>query len=167
MSPTRRDVLNMGWKVGTGLLAGAGAWTTWEALRPLAETEGRGELVLASPDAYREGTVTWVREGRLYLTRARGELFAVTQACPHLGCRVPYCEASARFECPCHGSVFNLAGEWISGPAPHGMNRYPIRIEEGRVVVDVAEPEQGAPLGSREYDTPSPGGSCAAEDPAT
>jgi nitrite reductase/ring-hydroxylating ferredoxin subunit len=160
MSQTRRDVLNAGWKVGTGLLAGAGIWTTCEALRPLGETGGGGLLKLAPPEAYGEKTATYVQAGRLYITRVEGQLFAITQKCPHLGCRVPFCEASGRFECPCHGSVFNLGGEWMSGPAPHGMDRYPLRVEDGQVVVDTSETLTGPPLGSHEWDTPHRGGSC-------
>lgn len=157
---TRRDVLDAGWRVGTGLLAGAGVWTTCEALRPLGETAEGGVIKLAPPEAYGDQTVTYVQAGRLYITRVNQELFAITQKCPHLGCRVPYCEASGRFECPCHGSVFNLAGEWMSGPAPHGMDRYPIRIESGRVEVDTSEPMPGPPLGSHRWDTPHRGGAC-------
>jgi cytochrome b6-f complex iron-sulfur subunit len=33
------------------------------------------------------------------------------QKCPHLGCRVPSCATSQWFECPCHGSQYNQAGE--------------------------------------------------------
>lgn len=164
MSARRRDVLDVGWRIGTGLMVGAGIWTTCEAFRPLGETREGRLLALEPPDAYPDGSATYVREGRLYVTRPKGELFAVTQKCPHLGCRVPFCEASGRFECPCHGSVFNLAGEWMQGPAPHGMNRYPLYIEGGRVVVDTSEMITGAPLGVHEWDTPHRGGSCRVEE---
>lgn len=160
MTKTRREMLSTGWRVGTGLLAGAGVWTTCEALRPLGDVERGGLLKLQPPSNYENGTATYVREGRLYVTRVKGELFAITQTCPHLGCRVPFCEASGRFECPCHGSVFNLAGEWMEGPAPHGMDRYPLSIEDGRVVIDTSSMETGFPLGSHEYDTPHRGGTC-------
>lgn len=160
MSPTRREMLEAGWKVGSGLLVAAAGWTTFEALKPLANVSGGGALTLLEPDAYAEGSATYVREGRFFVTRAKDELFAVSQKCPHLGCAVPFCEAAGRFQCPCHGSVYNVAGEWISGPAPRGMDRHPLLIADGRVVVNTAIVEQGPPLGSREYDTPSRGGSC-------
>ncbi len=162
MSPTRRELLQQGWTIGTGLLAAAAAWTTCEALAPLADVSGGGTLALQPPDAYPEGSATFVREGRFYVTRAKGELFAISQKCPHLGCRVPFCEASGRFECPCHGSVYNLAGEHISGPAPRGMDRHPLVVEDGRVIVDVSTLQEGAPLGARQFDTPERGGRCEA-----
>jgi nitrite reductase/ring-hydroxylating ferredoxin subunit len=160
-SGTRRDWLRGAWRLGWGLLGAAGVVTTVEALRPLGATGPAGRLTLAAPDAYAEGTATYVREGRLFVTRARGELFAVTQRCPHLGCRVPFCEASGRFECPCHGSVYDLAGEWIAGPSPRGMDRFPLRVVDGRVEVRLDEVEEGFPLGADAYLTPSRGGSCA------
>lgn len=165
MSTKRRDLLIGGWKVGAGLLAGAGVWTTCEALRPLGQgTERGGSVTLAPPEAYGNVTATYVREARLYVTRVEGELFALSQRCPHLGCRVPFCEASGRFECPCHGSRYNLAGEWLDGPSPRGMDRHPVQVRDGRVVVDTSVLEEGAPLGSRDYDTPPRGGSCTPEE---
>ncbi len=49
------------------------------------------------------------------------------QKCVHLGCRVPFCQSSQWFECPCHGSKYNKAGEYRFGPAPTGLNRFKIR----------------------------------------
>ena len=51
--------------------------------------------------------------------------FALSQRCPHLGCRVPFCESSGRFECPCHGSIFDLGGRVHQGPVTtrHGPLR--------------------------------------------
>lgn len=163
MSTNRRDLLDVSWKVGAGLLLLEGAWTTVEALRPLAETKAGGQLVLSPPDRYPDRSATYVQAGRFYVTRVKGELFALSQTCPHLGCRVPFCEASGRFECPCHGSKYDLAGEWLEGPSPHGMNRHPLQVEGGKVVVDTGVIEEGPPLGAREYYTPPRGGSCAGE----
>jgi Rieske Fe-S protein len=152
--------------MGTGLLAGAAAWTSFEALAPLADLEGTGRLPLGEPESFAEGTATFVREGHLYVTRAKGELFAVSQKCPHLGCRVPFCESSARFECPCHGSIYNVAGEYIAGPAPRGMDRYPITVEKGRVIINLTEVVEGPAIGPRRYDTPAGSGNCRTETSA-
>ena len=77
-----------------------------------------------------------------------GGLQALYQRCVHLGCRVPFCEASQWFECPCHGSKYNLAGEFKLGPAPRGLDRFPITVDEnGTVTVNtgiiVTGPERG------------------------
>lgn len=158
--PKRRNLLNIAWKTGAGLLGVEAVWTTYEALKPLAQGKAGGTLTLGPPKQYAEKTVTYIREAQLYVSRVKGELFALSQSCPHLGCRVPFCEASGRFECPCHGSKYDLAGEWLEGPSPHGMNRYRIEVRDGRVTVDTRVLKNGPPLGTRQYYTPPRGGSC-------
>ena len=119
-SQNRRQFLVNLWKAGGALLIGAAVYTGYEALRPLASNAGSGKLQLGDPKSFDTGTATYFPEGRLYVTNAKGDLFALSQKCPHLGCQVPFCESSGRFECPCHGSVFDIGGEWIEGPAPRG-----------------------------------------------
>src|SRR5512144_121905 len=126
MPSTRRQFLRSGWKVGGTLLAVAAGWTTYESLRPLAKASTGATIQLGSPDSYSAGSATYVAEGRLFVANTGTRIFALSQRCPHLGCRVPFCESSGRFECPCHGSIYDLGGEWIAGPAPRGMDRYPL-----------------------------------------
>jgi cytochrome b6-f complex iron-sulfur subunit len=101
-----------------------------------------------------------VPEGRLYVTNAQGTLFALSQKCPHLGCRVPFCDSSGRFECACHGSIFDLGGEWIAGPAPRGMDRYPVAVQDKVLAVDTQQLETGPDRGAKQYLTPPKGPSC-------
>ncbi|HKJ55371.1 MAG TPA: Rieske 2Fe-2S domain-containing protein [Nitriliruptoraceae bacterium] len=64
-------------------------------------------------------------------------LMALYQKCVHLGCRVPWCQSSQWFECPCHGSKYNRWGEWVDGPAPRGLDRFPSSISaDGDLQVD-------------------------------
>ena len=64
-----------------------------------------------------------------------GGLSALFQRCVHLGCRVPWCETSQGFECPCHGSKYNYAGEYEAGPAPRNLDRFEVAEENGRMIV--------------------------------
>jgi cytochrome b6-f complex iron-sulfur subunit len=73
---------------------------------------------------------------------------ALYQKCPHLGCRVPWCQTSQWFECPCHGSKYNRVGEKRGGPAPRGMDRFPLEVSGGSVIVDTTTPFQGPPIGT-------------------
>lgn len=73
---------------------------------------------------------------------------ALYQKCPHLGCRVPQCESSQWFECPCHGSQYNRVGEKKGGPAPRGMDRFGVTVTAGIVSVDTSNPFQGPPIGT-------------------
>ena len=45
-------------------------------------------------------------------------IVALYQKCVHLGCRVPWCQTSQWFECPCHGSKYNRVGEKQRRPGP-------------------------------------------------
>ncbi|MCU1462669.1 MAG: Rieske Fe-S protein [Acidimicrobiales bacterium] len=63
---------------------------------------------------------------------------ALYQKCVHLGCRVPWCKTSQWFECPCHGSQYNRVGEKKGGPAPRGLDRFIVSIDNGTVVVDTS-----------------------------
>ena len=76
---------------------------------------------------------------------------ALYQKCVHLGCRVPQCLTSQWFECQCHGSQYNRNGEKKGGPAPRGMDRFPVAVSpDGSVTVDTAGAKivQGPPIGT-------------------
>lgn len=75
-------------------------------------------------------------------------VMAIYQKCAHLGCRVPWCKTSQWFECPCHGSKYNAAGEWTAGPAPRGLWHFPIKVSGGIISVDTGEQVEGPPLGT-------------------
>jgi Rieske Fe-S protein len=46
-----------------------------------------------------------------------GALHAVSKTCTHLGCRVTFNTAERTWDCPCHGSRFDVDGRVIQGPA--------------------------------------------------
>ncbi|HXY95280.1 MAG TPA: Rieske 2Fe-2S domain-containing protein [Acidimicrobiia bacterium] len=73
---------------------------------------------------------------------------ALYQTCPHLGCRVPWCQTSQWFECPCHGSKYNEVGEKQGGPAPRGMDRFVFEVSGGNIVVDTGNLVLGPPIGT-------------------
>ena len=75
-------------------------------------------------------------------------IVALYQKCPHLGCRVPQCVTSQWFECPCHGSQYNRVGEKKGGPAPRGMDRFPVTFTGDQVTVDTGMILQGPPIGT-------------------
>jgi cytochrome b6-f complex iron-sulfur subunit len=159
---TRRQFLRQGWKIGGGLLAVAAGWTVFESLRPLATGASGGTLVLGKPSNYPPESATYVPDGRLFVANTGTRIFALSQRCPHLGCRVPFCDSSGRFECPCHGSKYDLGGEWIEGPAPRGMDRYQLTVDSstGVLVADTSKVITGPSRGANTYLTPAKGPSC-------
>ena len=158
----RRDFLNRGWKAGIVMIGAAGFWTSWDVLRPLPG-QGLGGVIGTVPSTdVPESTTVYVRNAQTYLTKIEDEIVALWQKCPHLGCRVAWCETSGEFECACHGSTFNRAGEVRSGPSPRGMDRFAVTAGADLVEVDTGDITEGAPAGSEEtIDEPRRGEGCA------
>ena len=73
---------------------------------------------------------------------------ALYQKCVHLGCRVPECKTSQWFECQCHGSQYNRNGEKKGGPAPRGLDRFPVTGSASSISVDTGTIIQGPPIGT-------------------
>jgi len=73
---------------------------------------------------------------------------ALYQKCVHLGCRVPECKTSQWFECQCHGSQYNRNGEKKGGPAPRGLDRFPISVNGNNLLVDTGVIITGPPIGT-------------------
>ena len=85
------------------------------------------------------------------------------QRCVHLGCRVPFCKQSQWFECPCHGSKYNTAGEYELGPAPRGMDRFQMSLTDADdVLVDTSVVVLGPPRGTDTLNKPQAGPFCVA-----
>ena len=70
---------------------------------------------------------------------------ALYQKCVHLGCRVPWCQSSQWFECPCHGSKYNRVGEKKGGPAPRGLDRFALSVSNDVMVRSTPRPCISAP----------------------
>ena len=47
----------------------------------------------------------------------QGELLVVSVKCPHLGCQLEWNPAEKSWDCPCHGSRFDVNGTLLNGPA--------------------------------------------------
>ena len=155
----RRDFLERGWKAGIVMIGAAGMWTSWDVLRPLPGSGLGGVVKTVLPSEVTDETAVYVRTAQTYLTKIDDEIVALWQKCPHLGCRVAWCENSGEFEGACHGSRFNRAGEVRSGPSPRGMDRFVVSATEDIVEVDTGQIIEGAPPGTETMEDEPPSGS--------
>jgi len=78
-----------------------------------------------------EGKVLRVEGRRLAVYRdVRGDLHAVSAICTHLGCVVHFNRAERSWDCPCHGSRFDVDGKVLDGPA--AKNLVPVALTRKR-----------------------------------
>ena len=54
--------------------------------------------------------------------RKENDLYIVDIFCPHLGCTLTFNEYEKTWDCPCHGSRFDIEGKIIKGPANVGLH---------------------------------------------
>ncbi len=156
----RRTFLSRAWKAGLALIAVAGSWTTLDILRSI-RSSGLGGIIRAAQATDVTEVPLYIRGAQSYLTLIDGEVVALWQRCPHLGCRVAWCDSSREFECACHGSTFNRAGEVRSGPSPRGMDRFAVAADADIIEVDTGTVTEGAPPGSESIDEPPTGAGCS------
>ncbi len=135
---SRRDFLKVAWgAVGTLMLAEMGAVSLSFLSPRVVEGAFGGVFTVGAVDDYPPGSLTPFNSGRFYLVRLQdGGLLALYRKCTHLGCAVPWDQAEGKFICPCHASAFESDGQVINPPAPRPMDRFPVTVADGVIMVD-------------------------------
>lgn len=76
----------------------------------------------------------------IYLIKRERDLYALSAHCSHLGCIVNFDQKTHQFHCPCHGSIFDIQGKRLAGPARRPLSNLPVKFEKnGNVLVKVEE----------------------------
>lgn len=123
------------------LEAGWIATTFFGARRETRSSESDNTLEIAGPiERFEPGSVTPFGKGHFYLARLDdGGFLALHRKCTHLGCTVPWDIDGQKFECPCHGSAFDIRGDVLSAPASRALDLFAVQIEDGVVMVDTSQ----------------------------
>jgi cytochrome b6-f complex iron-sulfur subunit len=140
---SRRRFFWQVWLAIGGLAALEYVWMAIDFLRPRGSgIEAGANVIVAGPvKRFEPSTVTPFPWGKFYLSRLEdGGFLALSRECTHLGCIVPWDDDEGRFICPCHASAYDEKGEVLNPPAPRPLDTYPVRIENGIVLVDIEEP---------------------------
>jgi cytochrome b6-f complex iron-sulfur subunit len=167
---SRRTLLRAALATGVGLWVAeviggtaAFAWSAVASITPKVKVGTFAELVAANPGLpLREGFPAYVQAAHAFVilidparpewrtgedTTGDGTVLnvrALSQRCPHLGCRPNPCVEDFWFRCPCHQSRYDRlgikpAGE-LYGPAPHGMDRFAVSVDAaGILTIDTAK----------------------------
>jgi cytochrome b6-f complex iron-sulfur subunit len=116
-------------------------------MQPFYQPVGRFYIQPYPTDAGTQAKAKKVYSPALLVGMSLGYV-ALYQRCVHLGCRVPWCQSSQWFECPCHGSKYCRVGEQRHGPAPRGLDRFALSISGGIMTVDTSTVFVGPPIGT-------------------
>ncbi|MHB9146110.1 MAG: QcrA and Rieske domain-containing protein [Symbiobacteriia bacterium] len=136
----RRRFLSLGvWTIG-GL--GAAGYLT-AALRFLYPPPAKAAEVqkVGMPEDFPVGVPKMVAysgagvSNGVYILHGTGRWDAYDVHCTHLQCPVNYYAATGTYLCPCHGSVFDINGNNLSGPAPSPLRRHQIEVRSDGVYV--------------------------------
>lgn len=143
--PQRRTLIGRLWAL-LGLLACIEiGWLSGAILKSRKAGAGRkrGSRFIdgGRVETLKPGDVKAIPEGMLYLSRLEdGSFIALSKTCTHLGCTVPWDQEQQKFVCPCHGSTFARNGTVLTAPAIRPLDYYPVRIENGLIRIDAANP---------------------------
>ena len=66
-----------------------------------------------------------------------GKYTSLSAKCTHMGCTVAFQAKEEDFICECHGSIFNIKGKVLKGPATIPLPVYNVDIEGDKIYVTV------------------------------
>ena len=76
----------------------------------------------------------------IYMVRlADDDYVAYSSECTHFGCEIELVSFAAGYECPCHGSQFDIEGRVTNGPAGQDLVHFDLEWDEESITVSPSE----------------------------
>jgi cytochrome b6-f complex iron-sulfur subunit len=146
---SRRDFLRYSWAGAGALLLLEGAGASLAALWPRVKAGAFGSKFRIPlrdiPQEVGQIDDTFLNTGKFYLSRLPSGILVMYRKCTHLGCVVPWrgeerseddVADQGRFNCPCHGSIYDRYGLVHAGPAPRPLDLFDAEVEGDELVVN-------------------------------
>lgn len=134
----RRDFLHkmaVGSVIGAGVMAFAGII---QLPLPKVFNEPPRQFKIGFPTDFPFNTYKLIKDKNVLILRDESGIRALSAICTHLGCVVTL--TSRGFQCPCHGSKFDIDGKVLSGPAPKALEWLKVGMSpDGQLTVDLNE----------------------------
>jgi len=126
--PTRRSFLRYFTILLSSVTALLGIWGIGRFASFSSGSARNREIPPDIPARIQPDTPLHVPEAGVWITKRQsdGSLTALDDRCTHLGCRQKWNPERRLFECPCHGSEFDLEGNVKRGPANRALPRLSI-----------------------------------------
>ncbi len=69
------------------------------------------------------------KERQIWVVRDPDGLYVMVSICRHLGCTPNWIGDQQLFRCPCHGSIYDISGNVLGGPAPRTLWRTALNLD--------------------------------------
>lgn len=133
----RRRFIRLSWIVGAVVVFGGQiAILLKQFLTASVPDVPRGVIDIGPQEQFATTEVTQFWKEGFLLVHQQDTFIALSQQCTHNRCKVNYAPTERVIICPCHGSLFSLSGAVLRGPARRPLQRYPVTLQNGRVVVE-------------------------------
>jgi menaquinol-cytochrome c reductase iron-sulfur subunit len=108
----------------------------WAEIADLSQMEIGRPAEVVYPRDRKDGWRTVKEKATAWIVKTdRNTAVAFSPACTHLGCAYHWESQKKSFVCPCHDSAFSIEGAVLAGPAPRALDRYPVKVEQGKVLI--------------------------------
>jgi cytochrome b6-f complex iron-sulfur subunit len=127
----------LAWLSGVGLLGStvAALFSTYLFMKPRATYGQPNRFRIGRPEDFPSGARVAIDTKRVCIVRDGVKIAAISTTCTHLGCIVAPSETG--FQCPCHGSQFDVDGNVTGGPAPKPLAWFQVSLTpSGELEVD-------------------------------
>jgi cytochrome b6-f complex iron-sulfur subunit len=144
---SRREFLNYVWGASMALFMAQFAGVSFFFAFPRFRAGEQGGKFNKTPADFPAATERPNADGvgKFWMIRTDEGAYVHYRVCTHLGCIFAYDDTAQHFACPCHGSQFARNGDWIAGPAPRGLDRFPAKVYDASGAV-LADAPTGGPF---------------------
>ena|SRR5262245_668520 len=82
--------------------------------------------------------VVHIADTDVALFNVEGEVYAINDTCVHAGSSLAAGKVQGKIvTCRAHGFRFDLTTGWVPGGEGYGVASYPVRVEDGKILVAV------------------------------
>lgn len=117
---------------GLGIPASSASALTWRLMRPLASRDEEHTYPIPVADG-----ASIDKDNQVIVVRWQQKAYAFNLSCPHQNTALHWQPDDQQFQCPKHHSHYQPDGVFISGRATRGMDRFGLRRDGDKMVVDV------------------------------
>ncbi len=127
----------LAWLSGAGIVGSllTGVFSTFAFMKPRVTFGQPNRFLIGRPDDFPSGARVAIDTKRVCIVREGNQVAAISTTCTHLGCIVA--PSQTGFQCPCHGSQFDVDGNVTGGPAPKALAWFQVSLTpSGELEVD-------------------------------